>query len=170
MRLVVIHINTTGLSPMAGDRIVEIGAIEISGGEIQDERFFHQYVDPLQDIPKEAARIHGVNLKLLREKKARCFSDIAPDFLAFIKDATLVLHNADFDLTFLRAELARSNLPDIGNMEVIDSLQMARRLFPDNWNTPDELCSRLSHICPITWALTGIDPLLLIGTNPLHAQ
>jgi len=149
MRLVAIDIKTTGLSPMAGDRIVEIGAIEISGGEIQDERLFHRYVDPLRDIPEAAERIHGVNLRLLREQKARCFSDIAPDFLAFIKDATLVLHNAAFDLTFLRAELARSNLPDIGGMDVIDSLQMARQLFPDNWNTPEELCARLSHICPI---------------------
>jgi len=140
MRLIMLDTETTGLSPQSGDRMVEIGAIEVSQRRIQRKRKFHQYINPGRSIPEVVVRIHGIDDAKVKDKPS--FVDIAPDFLKFIEGATLVIHNAPFDLAFIMYELAKAGLPNIGNMPVIDTLVMARKRFPHQRNTLDALCDR----------------------------
>jgi len=140
MRLIMLDTETTGLSPQGGDRMVEIGAIEVSQRCIQPERKFHQYINPSRPIPDVVVRIHGIDDAKVKNEPS--FAEIAPEFLKFIEGATLVIHNAPFDLAFIMHELAEAGLPNIGDLPVIDTLLMARKRFPHQRNTLDALCDR----------------------------
>jgi len=140
MRLIMLDTETTGLSPQGGDRMVEIGAIEVSQRCIQTEQKFHQYINPGRSIPDVVVRIHGINDDKVKNEPS--FAEIAPEFLKFIEGATLVIHNAPFDLAFIMHELAEAGLPNIGDFQVIDTLLMARKRFPHQRNTLDALCDR----------------------------
>jgi len=144
MRLVVIDTETTGLSPQNGDKIVEIGAVVIEQGQIQTVRTFHRFVDPQREIPPAVVQIHGIDAEKLAEEGARPFAEIGRDFLDFIAGATLVFHNARFDLGFIKKELADAGLPGIDAMPVMDTLSMARERFPKRSNNLDALCDRFS--------------------------
>lgn len=140
MRLVMLDTETTGLSPLNGDRMVEIGAIEVKQRCIQHQCVFHHYINPGRPIPEEVVRIHGIDDAKVRDKPV--FAEVARDFLAFIEGATLVIHNAAFDLGFLTHELRQAGLGDIGHLPVIDTLQMARQRHPQQRNNLDALCDR----------------------------
>jgi len=139
MRCVILDTETTGLSPQQGDKMVEIGAIEMIGRRTQ-ERTFHKYINPLRDIPEQVVRIHGITNAKVAD--APTFADIADEFLAFIEGATLVIHNASFDLNFIMNELAELGKPSIGGMMVIDTLEMARKRCPGRKINLNALCDR----------------------------
>jgi len=140
MRLIVLDTETTGLSPFKGDRMVEIGAVEICRRAIQPEHTFHHYLNPGRPIPEEVVRIHGISDADVRD--APRFADVASDFLDFIRDATLVIHNAAFDLGFIMHELHLAGQPSIDQVPVIDTLQLARQRHPQRRNNLDALCDR----------------------------
>jgi len=144
MRLVVIDTETTGLSPKNGDRMVEIGAIAIEHGQVQVDQTFHRFIDPQCAIPDEVVEIHGIDAAKLAEEGARPFAEIGTEFLDFIAGATLVFHNAIFDLGFIKKELSDAGLPGIDAMPVIDTLTIARQRFPKQPNNLDALCDRFS--------------------------
>ena len=143
MRLIVIEIETTGISPEDGDKIVEIGAIAIEHGKIHPDDTFHRFVDPQREIPREISQIHGIDAALLAAKEARPFAEIGTEFLAFIAGSTLVFHNAKFDLGFITKALADAGLPNIDDMPVIDTLTMARQCFPKQRHNIEALCDLL---------------------------
>jgi len=134
--------ETTGLSPLSGDRMVEIGAIEVLNRKVLsgDAHIFHHYINPERDIPAEVVRIHGINNAKVKNKPK--FRDIAQQFLDFIEGATLVIHNASFDLGFIMHELHLNGIPNIGDIQVIDTLAFARKKHPHQKNNLDALCDR----------------------------
>ncbi|MDX8405024.1 MAG: DNA polymerase III subunit epsilon [Mariprofundus sp.] len=134
--------ETTGLSPLNGDRMVEIGAIEVINRKVQsgDHHVFHQYINPERNIPDEVVRIHGIDNTKVKDKPT--FKAIAQDFLDFIDGATLVIHNAPFDLGFIMNELRLHGFPDIKDIPVIDTLAFARKKHPHQRNNLDALCDR----------------------------
>ena len=140
MQLIMLDTETTGLSPLGGDRIVEIGAVRVSHRRIDRKHVFHHYLNPDRHIPEEVVRIHGIDDA--KVKDAPRFADIGEAFLEFIDGATLVIHNAAFDLGFLMHELRQAGLPSIADMPVIDSLQVARKRHPQQRNNLDALCDR----------------------------
>ena len=139
MREIVLDTETTGLDPSRGDRLVEIGAVEIVN-QIATGRTYHVLINPERDVPEEAFRVHGHSTDLLRDKPV--FSAVVADFLAFIGEDRLVIHNAEFDMRFLNAELALAGLPAIPMDRVIDTLALARRKHPGMQNSLDALCDR----------------------------
>jgi DNA polymerase-3 subunit epsilon len=139
MRQVVLDTETTGLDPATGDRIVEIGCVELLN-TVPTGETFHVYLDPERDIPEEAFRVHGLSYEFLKGKPK--FSEIAEDFLNFIVDSKLIIHNAEFDIKFLNSELKSCGLDLIGKHRVIDTLVLARRKHPGSSNSLDALCSR----------------------------
>lgn len=139
MRQIVLDTETTGLSPQAGDRLVEIGCIEIINQVATDENF-HVYINPARDMPEEAFKVHGLSAEFLNDKPM--FAEIADKFLAFIGDAPLVIHNASFDLGFLNHELKMIGRPVIEQARAIDTLLIARKRFPGAQNSLDALCRR----------------------------
>jgi DNA polymerase-3 subunit epsilon len=139
MREIVLDTETTGLDPAQGHRIVEIGAVELAN-HIPTGRTFHHYIDPLRDMPEEAFAIHGISAEMLRGKPV--FSDLADEFLSFIGDAQLVIHNAAFDMRFLNHELTAAGRPNISWGRAIDTLEIARGRFPGSPNSLDALCRR----------------------------
>jgi DNA polymerase-3 subunit epsilon len=139
MREIVLDTETTGLDPAAGHRLVEIGCIEILN-LIPTRLTFHAYLDPQRDMPEEAFRIHGLSADFLTGKPV--FADVVDDFLGFLGDARLIIHNAEFDMRFLNAELERSGRPLLGMDRVVDTLAIARRKYPGSPNSLDALCSR----------------------------
>ncbi len=139
MRLIMLDTETTGLSAQNGDRIVEIGAIEVSHRKLSG-RTFHHYINPERDIPQEVVRIHGIDNAKVKDKPT--FAEVADDFLEFIQGATLVIHNAPFDLGFIMNELNLFNKPGIGHVPVIDTLELARKQHPQQRNNLDALCDR----------------------------
>jgi len=144
MRLIALDTETTGLSPKKGHRIVEIGAVEIdeSGNTINT---FHHYINPDRHIPAEVVRVHGIDDEAVEGKPF--FTEIAKDFLSFVEGATLVIHNASFDLGFLEHELSLCGQPSIGSLTVIDTLKMARKKFKGEKNNLDSLCRRYDIHC-----------------------
>jgi len=142
MRFIVLDTETTGLYPFTGDRLVEIGAIEIHQRNICHDKEYHQYINPQRDIPEKASSIHGIYAKDIADKPT--FLEIAQDFLDFIGDATLIIHNAKFDLQFLMHELQLAGLPNIHHQPVIDTLALARSMFPRQRNNLDALCDRFN--------------------------
>ena len=139
MREIVLDTETTGLDPASGDKIVEIGCVEIFN-TIPTGQTFHVYLDPERDVPEEAFRVHGLSSEFLRGKKK--FKDIAQEFLDFIVDSKLVIHNADFDMRFLNSELKSCGMEAIEKHRVVDTLVLARRKHPGSSNSLDALCSR----------------------------
>ncbi|MDQ6952536.1 MAG: DNA polymerase III subunit epsilon [Mariprofundaceae bacterium] len=140
MRFVMLDTETTGLSPQSGDRMVEIGAVEVTQRAIQTNTKFHRLIHPCRPIPNVVVRIHGIDDAKVKDEPT--FPEIAQEFLAFIEGATLVIHNAPFDLGFIMYELSQAGLPNISNIPVIDSLAMARKRHPHQRNSLDALCDR----------------------------
>jgi DNA polymerase-3 subunit epsilon len=139
IREIVLDTETTGLDPQTGDRLVELGCIELFNSLPTGETF-HRYIDPERDMPAEAFRVHGLSREFLTGKPK--FAEIAEEFLAFIGDARLVIHNAEFDMKFLNAELKRAGLAPLTFERVIDTLSLARRKHPGAPNSLDALCAR----------------------------
>ena len=139
MREIVMDTETTGLDPQSGDRIVEIGGVELVN-HLPTGRTYHQYINPERSMPKEAFEIHGLGDEFLRDYPV--FSRIANEFLDFIGDAKLVIHNASFDMMFLNAELGWLGKPPLPMDQAIDTLQIARRKFPGAQASLDALCKR----------------------------
>lgn len=139
MREIVLDTETTGFEPEQGDRIVEIGAVEL-WNHLPTGRIYHQYVNPERAMPQEAFEVHGLGDDFLRDKPT--FREIAAAFVEFIGDARLVIHNAAFDMKFLNAELGWVDLPPIPWARAVDTLAMARALFPGAPASLDALCRR----------------------------
>jgi DNA polymerase-3 subunit epsilon len=138
MREIVLDTETTGLDPLAGHRVVEVGCIELVN-TVATGRTFQLYLNPEMPMPAAAQEVHGLTDEFLADKPL--FADKAKELLAFIGDAQLVIHNAQFDLGFLNAELERLNLPQLGN-PYIDTVSMARRKYPGQRASLDALCER----------------------------
>jgi len=141
MREIVLDTETTGFDPESGDRIVEIGAIELVG-HIPTDNVFHEYIDPERSMPQEAFEVHGLGDDFLRGKPK--FAQIGQKFLDFVGDAKLVIHNAAFDMKFLNAELKWLGLPQLPYDRAIDTLDIARRRFPGSPASLDALCRRFN--------------------------
>jgi len=139
LREIVFDTETTGLDAGNGDRLIEIGCIEIVN-RIPTGREFHRYLNPERDIHPDAAAVHGLTLDFLKDKPF--FKDVADEFLEFIADASLVAHNGSFDLGFINAELKRLPRPLITADRIVDTLQLARRRHPAGPNSLDALCKR----------------------------
>lgn len=139
MREIVLDTETTGLDPMRGDRLVEIGCVEIVNRFVTGQTF-HRYLNPERPMAPEAFAVHGLSDAFLADKPV--FRDVAEEFLAFIGEDVLVIHNASFDIGFLNAELKRLRKPPISMDRVIDTLTLARRKHPGQQNSLDMLCSR----------------------------
>jgi DNA polymerase-3 subunit epsilon len=136
IREIVLDTETTGLSPTGGDRLVEIGCVELIN-HIPTGKNFHVYINPQRSMPEEAFRVHGLSEEFLSDKPV--FRDVVQDFLAFIGDATLVIHNAPFDMGFLNHQLEISALPRLTNT-VIDTVMVARQKHPGARVSLDALC------------------------------
>ncbi|KRS11220.1 DNA polymerase III subunit epsilon [Roseovarius atlanticus] len=139
MREIVLDTETTGFDPEQGDRIVEIGAVELYN-HMPTGRTFHEYINPRRSMPQEAFEVHGLGDDFLRDKPV--FEKIAQSFVDFIGDAKLVIHNAAFDMKFLNAELGWLNMAKIPWEQAIDTLDIARRKFPGSPASLDALCRR----------------------------
>src|SRR5437868_2379224 len=139
MREIVFDTETTGLDPKTGDRIVEIGCIELIN-HIPSGRSFHRYLNPERPMPIEAARVHGLDDAFLKDKPR--FAEVADELIEFFADANLIAHNASFDMTFINAELARVGRGALGDDRVIDTLMLARRKHPGSPVSLDALMSR----------------------------
>jgi DNA polymerase-3 subunit epsilon len=139
MREIVFDTETTGLDPYKGDRMVEIGCIELLN-RFPTGRTFHRYVNPERDMPQEALTVHGLSNDFLKDKPL--FANIADELLEFIGEAALVAHNATFDLSFLNAELERIERAAIPRDRLVDTLLLARRKYPGGSNRLDDLCIR----------------------------
>ena len=141
MNEVFLDTETTGLSFRDGHRVVEIACIEtkdlISTGKV-----FHKLINPKRDVPEEAFKIHGFSQEFLSDKET--FDQVADEFLSFIKDKKIIIHNASFDLGFLDGELASIQKEKINKKLVIDSLEVARNKFPGTSNSLDALCKRFN--------------------------
>ena len=135
---VILDTETTGLS-FNSDRIIEIACVELKN-QIPTKNVFHVFINPEMDISEGAYQTHGITREFLRDKPT--FKDVAKDFLAFIKESHLVIHNADFDLAFLNKELQNINLPAIPKEKVVDTLFLARQKFPGSQASLDALCKR----------------------------
>lgn len=135
-REIVLDTETTGLSPQQGDRLVEIGCVELIN-HIPSGRHYHVYVNPQRSMPEEAFRVHGLSEEFLSDKPL--FAAVAKDFREFIGDATLVIHNAPFDMGFLNAELEKTGQPRLTN-KVIDTVMVAREKHPGARVSLDALC------------------------------
>ena len=139
MREIVLDTETTGLDPAQGHRIIEIGCIELEG-HVPSGRVYRSYINPERDIPEEATRIHGLTLDRL--SGAPVFAAMMDELLAFLGDTPLVIHNAEFDLKFLNAELERAGRAPIPLARGIDTIAIAKRRFPGARYSLDELCKR----------------------------
>ncbi|RYE06157.1 MAG: DNA polymerase III subunit epsilon [Rickettsiaceae bacterium] len=137
VREIILDTETTGLDPSEGHRIVEIGAIEMIN-KLATGNQFHRYINPQRDMPKEAYRIHGISGEFLKDKPL--FVSIAEEFLAFIGDSKLIIHNAPFDIKFLNHELSLINKPVLKSSVAIDTLVMARKMLPGKKVNLDALC------------------------------
>jgi len=140
-RQIVLDTETTGLNPRLGDRVIEIGCVEILSRRI-NERHFHVYLNPQREVEEGALKVHGLTREFLADKPR--FADVARAFLDFIGGAELVIHNADFDVEFLDLELGLAGLGRLGQHveKITDTLALARELHPGKRNTLDALCER----------------------------
>ncbi len=139
MREIVLDTETTGLDPKTGDRLVEIGCVELSN-QFPTGRTYHVYINPDRPMPREAFEVHGLSDAFLADKPR--FEDIADEFLAFVDGARLVIHNAQFDMGFLNAELKRCGRITLSETLVVDTIQIARRKHPGSPANLDALCAR----------------------------
>ena len=139
MREIVLDTETTGLSPDNGDRIVEIGCVELIN-HVPTNNTYQVYLNPEKDMDPGAEKVHGLTNEFLLDKPK--FIEIADSFLEFIGDSNLIAHNADFDINFLNSELVRAKKNKINNDRVVDTLKIARSKFPGARNSLDALCKR----------------------------
>lgn len=139
MREIVMDTETTGFDPASGDRIVEIGAVELFN-HMPTGEVYHQYINPQRDMPEGAFAIHGLSTEFLSDKPL--FADIAQAFLDFVGDSKLVIHNAAFDMKFINAELKWVEKPELPWAQALDTLAIARNKFPGAQNSLDALCRR----------------------------
>lgn len=139
MREIVLDTETTGLDPGQGHRLVEIGAVELVN-KVATGRRFHAYVNPDRDMPDDAFRVHGLSIDFLADKPF--FAVVVSEFLAFIEEAPLVIHNAEFDIRFLDHELTLAGHPPLGISRSVDTLAMARKKHVGASNSLDSLCAR----------------------------
>ncbi|MBP0579468.1 DNA polymerase III subunit epsilon [Labrys sp. LIt4] len=139
MREIILDTETTGLDPNEGHRLVEIGCVEMIDRNPTGATW-HKYFNPERDMPVEAFNVHGLSAEFLSDKPL--FAELAQEFIDFVGDAHLVIHNAGFDMRFLNAELKRVNLAALAMDRVIDTLAMARRKHPGARASLDELCQR----------------------------
>jgi DNA polymerase-3 subunit epsilon len=142
MRQIVLDTETTGLSPEAGDRIIEIGCVELLHRKLTGNNF-HHYLNPDRDIHEDAMKVHGISTEFLSDKPR--FENVVEEFLAYVQDAQIIIHNAPFDVGFLNAELQRAGKPIFKEHVngVLDTLAMAKELYPGKRNSLDALCERL---------------------------
>ena len=138
---VILDTETTGLSTQGNHRIVEIGCVELNN-QIPTNKIFHAYINPQRNVSEEAYKVHGYSNKFLSDKKT--FSEISRDFLNFIKNKKIIIHNAPFDLSFLDYELKRINKKGIEKKNIIDTLEVARQKYPGAQNSLDALCRRFN--------------------------
>lgn len=139
MREIVLDTETTGLDPLRGDRLVEIGCVEMLN-RMPTGQTYHVYINPERDMPAEAFAVHGLSAEFLSTKPL--FQEVVDAFLEFIGDAPLVIHNASFDISFINAELDRIKRAVIPRERLVDTLLLARRKHPGVSNRLDDLCSR----------------------------
>ena len=138
---IILDTETTGLSTKEKHKIVEIGCIELDN-QIPTNNIFHKYINPQRPVSEDAYKVHGYSDKFLSDKKT--FSEISEEFLNFIKDKKIIIHNAPFDLSFLNYELRLINKKEIDKKNVIDTLEIARMKYPGAQNSLDALCKRLN--------------------------
>jgi len=138
---VILDTETTGLSATEKHRIVEIGCIELDN-QIPTNKIFHKYINPQRSVSEDAFKVHGYSDEFLSDKKT--FPEISEDFLNFIKNKKLIIHNAPFDLSFLNYELRLTNKKPINKENVIDTLEIARAKYPGSQNSLDALCKRFN--------------------------
>ena len=141
MRELVLDTETTGFDPQQGDRIVEIGAVELIN-QMPTGRTYHQYINPERAMPNDAFEVHGLGDDFLRDKPV--FKQIAQEFLDFVGTDKMVIHNAAFDMKFLNAELGWLNLPQLPWEQALDTLAIARKRFPGSPASLDALCRRFN--------------------------
>lgn len=140
-RQIALDTETTGLDPKSGHRIVEIGCVEVINF-VPTDRYYHVYVNPERDMPREAERVHGISEAFLRDKPK--FHEVVDDFLAFIGDDELVIHNAKFDMKFLNYELKKARRKEIHMLRAIDTLDIARAKFRGSQVNLNALCKRFN--------------------------
>ena len=141
LREIVLDTETTGFEPEQGDRIVEIGAVELFN-HMPTGKTYHQYINPERAMPEDAFKVHGLGDDFLRVQPV--FAKIAQDFLDFVQDSRLVIHNASFDMKFLNAELGWLKLPKLPMEQALDTLAIARKKFPGSPASLDALCRRFN--------------------------
>ncbi|WPX95916.1 DNA polymerase III subunit epsilon [Candidatus Bandiella euplotis] len=141
LREIVLDTETTGLDYRQGDRIIEIGCIELIN-KIKTDNFFHTYINPQRRVNNAAFNVHGISNEFLKDKPL--FSDVAKDFAAFIKDSTLVIHNAKFDIGFINHEFSLVGMPKISISGVVDTLLIARKKYPGASANLDALCKKFN--------------------------
>lgn len=139
MREIVLDTETTGFDPSTGDRIVEIGCVEVIN-MLPTGNHYHVYINPERDIPAEVIAIHGITNEFVKDKPT--FGEIVGDFLDFIGNDRLVIHNADFDMKFINAELKMFGFPSVDMRRVTDTVKIARAKFPGSPANLDALCRR----------------------------
>lgn len=138
-REIILDTETTGLDPRQGHRLIEIGCIEMIN-RLKTGKVFHVYLNPEREVPEEAFRIHGISSEFLQDKPL--FAEIVEEFLEFLQESPLVIHNASFDVKFINAELERQRRKAIALQQTIDTLLIARKKFPGSPATLDALCKR----------------------------
>ena len=142
MREIVFDTETTGMDPANGDRLVEIGCVELVN-HIPTGRTYHQYINPEREVPAEAVAVHGLTYERLKSEPT--FGEIVGDFLDFIgEDSKLVAHNAEFDVKFMNAELKTFGFPALAPKRIVDTLLIARKKFPGSPANLDALCRRFN--------------------------
>ena len=141
VREIILDTETTGLDPTDGHRIIEICCLELVG-HLPTGRVFHTLVQPERDIPEDSVRVHGLTAEKLAD--APVFASVVDEFLSFVADAPLVIHNAEFDLKFLNAELSRAGKPSLRSDRGIDTIAIAKKRFPGARYSLDELCRRFN--------------------------
>lgn len=141
MREIVLDTETTGLDPLKGHRVVEIGCVELMN-HVATGNTWHVYLNPERDMPAEAERVHGLSEEFLADKPI--FAAVVDEFLTFIGDAPLVIHNAAFDMNFINAELTRTGFPTLPMSRSLDTVLMARKKFPGAPASLDSLCKRFN--------------------------
>lgn len=138
---IIFDTETTGFDPSSGDRLVEIGCVEVFN-RIPTGRNFHRYINPERDMPPAAFAVHGLSEEFLRQQPV--FAEVVADFLDFVAAAPLVAHNAEFDMKFINAELGRLGFPAFPRSRAVDTLVLARQKFPGAPATLDALCKRFN--------------------------
>lgn len=140
-REIVLDTETTGMDPNSGHRVIEIGCIEMIGGA-RTGKFFHTYLNPEREVPAEAFNVHGLSTEFLRDKPL--FAEKVEEFLEFISDSLLVIHNAGFDMKFINAELSKVGFGAITMERAVDTVLIARKKFPGSPANLDALCKRFN--------------------------